>query len=164
MTDKSKVYKQRFRHCWLTEDKYKEWLMAMPQDPFKAFCKFCKCSIEAKKEVSSYKDAHGENPFTELATLAMTVLSLPFSNTGIERCFSDMSIVKCRRRNRLDIDTLNALLKVRYGLRRHKKKCHEYSLPDDVAAKIGTMASYAMAEEDALQLADIIQEFCTPLD
>lgn len=49
MTDKSKVYKQRFRHCWLTEDKYKEWLMAMPQDPFKAFCKFCKCSIEAKK-------------------------------------------------------------------------------------------------------------------
>lgn len=116
------------------------------------------------QEVSSYKDAHGENPFTELATLAMTVLSLPFSNAGIERCFSDMSIVKCRRRNRLDIDTLNALLKVRYGLRRHKKKCHEYSLPDDVAAKIGTMASYATAEEDALQLADIIQEFCAPLD
>ncbi|KAH8029430.1 hypothetical protein HPB51_000348 [Rhipicephalus microplus] len=29
------------------------------------------------QEVSSYKDAHGENPFTELA---MTVLSLPFSN------------------------------------------------------------------------------------
>ncbi|KAH6928988.1 hypothetical protein HPB50_022365 [Hyalomma asiaticum] len=94
----------------------------------------------------------------------MTVLSLPFSNAGIERCFSDMSIVKCRRRNRLDIDTLNALLKVRYGLRRHKKKCHEYSLPDDVAAKIGTVASYATAEEDALQLADIIQEFCAPLD
>ncbi|KAH6921387.1 hypothetical protein HPB50_027625 [Hyalomma asiaticum] len=109
-------------------------------------------------------DAHGENPFTELATLAMTVLSLPFSNAGIERCFSDMSIVKCRRRNRLDIDTLNALLKVRYRLRRHKKKCHEYSLPDDVAAKIGTVASYATAEEDALQLADIIQEFCAPLD
>ncbi|KAH6919778.1 hypothetical protein HPB50_029235 [Hyalomma asiaticum] len=51
----------------------------------------------------------------------MTVRSLPFSNAGIERCFRDMSIVKCRRRNRLDIDTLNASLKVRYGLRRHKK-------------------------------------------
>lgn len=49
MANKSKTYKQRFRDCWLKEDKYKEWLMAILGDPFKAFCKFCKCSIEAKK-------------------------------------------------------------------------------------------------------------------
>lgn len=72
-------------------------------------------------EVGSYRDAHGDNPFAELDTLAMTVLSLPFSNAGVERCFSDMSIVKSKRRNRLDIYTLNALLTVRNGLRRHKK-------------------------------------------
>ncbi|KAH8018853.1 hypothetical protein HPB51_012807 [Rhipicephalus microplus] len=71
-------------------------------------------------EVGSYRDAHGDNPFAELDTLAMTVLSLPFSNAGVERCFSDMSIVKSKRRNRLDIYTLNALLTVRNGLRRHK--------------------------------------------
>ncbi|KAH7964029.1 hypothetical protein HPB51_027729 [Rhipicephalus microplus] len=61
-------------------------------------------------EVGSYRDAHGDNPFAELDTLAMTVLSLPFSNAGVERCFSDRSIVKSKRRNRLDIYTLNALL------------------------------------------------------
>lgn len=73
------------------------------------------------QEVSSYKDVHRQNPFPKLATLDMTVRSLPFSNAGIERCFSDMSIVKCRRRNRLDIDTLNAILSVQDGLQRHKK-------------------------------------------
>ncbi|KAH8026460.1 hypothetical protein HPB51_020570 [Rhipicephalus microplus] len=61
-------------------------------------------------EVGSYRDAHGDNPFAELDTLAMTVLSLPFSNAGVERCFSDMSIVKSKRRNRMNIYTLNALL------------------------------------------------------
>ncbi|KAG0445717.1 hypothetical protein HPB47_016292 [Ixodes persulcatus] len=49
MADKCKLYKQRFRDCWLKDDKCKQWLMAMSGDPFKAFCKFCKCTIEAKK-------------------------------------------------------------------------------------------------------------------
>lgn len=72
-------------------------------------------------EVGSYRDAHGVNPFAELATLAMTVLSLPFSNAVVERCFSDMSIVKSKRRNRLKIYTLNTLISARNVLRRHKK-------------------------------------------
>lgn len=61
------------------------------------------------------------------------------------------------------IYTLNALLSVRNGLRRHKK-CHEYSLPNDVVAKIGTMASYSTAEDDTLQAADIIEELCVQQD
>ncbi|CAN8031714.1 unnamed protein product, partial [Ixodes persulcatus] len=50
MADKGKLYKQRFRDYWLKENKCKQWLItAMSGDPFKAFCKFCKCTIEAKK-------------------------------------------------------------------------------------------------------------------
>lgn len=56
------------------------------------------CSTDSTEdfwaEVSSYRDAQDENPFAELSSLAMTVLSLPFSNASIERCFSDMNIVK----------------------------------------------------------------------
>ncbi|KAH8008740.1 hypothetical protein HPB51_003387 [Rhipicephalus microplus] len=73
-------------------------------------------------EVGSYRDAHGDNPFAELDTLAMTVLSLPFSNAGVERCFSDMSIVKSKRRNRFhpggviaQIDELETTLEPQQG-------------------------------------------------
>lgn len=108
-------------------------------------------------EVSSYKDAQGENPFAEISSLAMTVLSLPFSNAGVERCFSDMNVVKSKLRNRLELDTLNAILHVRSGLRRIKKKCHEYRLPHSVLRRIGTMSSYE-TEGEPLQAAEIIEE------
>ncbi|KAG0430472.1 hypothetical protein HPB47_022674 [Ixodes persulcatus] len=88
----------------------------------------------------------------------MTVLSLPFSNASTEKCFSDMSIVKSELRNRLDFDMLYAILSVSNGLRRMRKKCHEYRLPSPVLAKNETMSSYATTEEQAQHTADVIEE------
>lgn len=45
-------------------------------------------------EVDRYTDASGINPFEELTELAATILSLPHSNTEVERLFSQLNIVK----------------------------------------------------------------------
>ena len=38
--------------------------------------------------VANHKDASGENDFSELSDLVLTVLGLPFSNTAVERALS----------------------------------------------------------------------------
>lgn len=93
-------------------------------------------------EIASYRDATGDNPFEDLSRLALTLLCLPHSNADVERIFSHMNIVKTKLRNRLSIKSLNAIMAIKYGLRRHGKCCHNYDLPIDVIRKIGTMTVY----------------------
>ncbi|KAH8035619.1 hypothetical protein HPB51_007854 [Rhipicephalus microplus] len=89
-------------------------------------------------QVHSYKDACAENPFAELATFAMSMLVLPYSNAEVERTFSQLNIVK----SKLKPETTNAILVVRAGLKRHQKSCFDYKLPVAVVSAIGTSATY----------------------
>ncbi|KAK4313269.1 hypothetical protein Pmani_015385 [Petrolisthes manimaculis] len=98
-------------------------------------------------EIVSYRDETGENPFKELSDLAITILSLPHSNADVERVFSQMGIVKSKLRNRLAITSLNAVLTIKYGLRRHGKSCHDYKLPESVLRKIGSLEAYQTSSE-----------------
>ena len=100
-------------------------------------------------EISSYSDATGENPFSDLADLALTVLTLPHSNADVERIFSHMNIVKSKLRNRLSIKSLNALLTIRYGLRRNGSCCYDYKLPKEVLKSIGTLKAYESSQFQA---------------
>lgn len=93
-------------------------------------------------EVLLYKDAADVNPFKELCSFALSMISLPWSNAEVERVFSQLNIVKNKSRNRLKNDTTNAILTIRSGLRRLKKCCHNYELPKEILKKIGTMATY----------------------
>lgn len=93
-------------------------------------------------EVADYRDATGENPYSDIFELALTVLSLPHSNADVERLFSHMSILKTKLRNKMSNETLRAVLAVKYGLRRVGKCCHNYTLPADVLKKIGTLEAY----------------------
>ncbi|KAH9374648.1 hypothetical protein HPB48_019823 [Haemaphysalis longicornis] len=52
-------------------------------------------------EVHSYTDACGENPFTELAGFAISMLVLAYSNAEVKRTFSQLNIVKFMLRNKL---------------------------------------------------------------
>lgn len=65
-------------------------------------------------EVSQYKDAAGNNPFSEISCFAFQLLSLHWSNADVERLFSQMNLVKTKLRNRIQSDTVNAILHVRY--------------------------------------------------
>lgn len=100
-------------------------------------------------EISSYTDATGENPFSDLADLALTVLTLPHSNADVERIFSHMNIVKSKLRNRMSIKSLNALLTIRYGLRRNGSCCYDYKLPKEVLKSIGTLKAYESSQPQA---------------
>ena len=93
-------------------------------------------------EIGGYRDATGENPFYDVCQLALKILSLPHSNADVERLFSNMNCVKTKLRNRLILKTVNAILGIKYGLRRHRKCCHDYQLPDSVVQKIETLKSY----------------------
>lgn len=64
-------------------------------------------------EVSQYKDSAGNNPFNEICSFAFQLLSLPWSNADVERLFSQMNLVKTKLRNRIQSDTVNAILHVR---------------------------------------------------
>lgn len=64
-------------------------------------------------EVLKYEDSGGNNPFMSLAKFAIMMLSLPWSNAEVERVFSQVNIVKSKLRNRMNTDTLNAILYIR---------------------------------------------------
>lgn len=67
--------------------------------------------------VLNYKNALGQHPFEGLALLALKALTLPISNAVVERAFSVLSCIKCRRRNRLQLQMLEALMRVRIHLK-----------------------------------------------
>ena len=45
---KQKQYKQKFRKEWLRNGIFKNWLMKVSNNSYTAYCKFCKCEINAK--------------------------------------------------------------------------------------------------------------------
>ena len=93
-------------------------------------------------EVADYRDATGDNPYSDISELALTVLSLPHSNADVERLFSNMNIVKTKQRNRMNNETLTTVLAVKFGLQKVGKCCYNYTLPADVLKKIGTLEAY----------------------
>jgi len=101
-------------------------------------------------QVYAFKGADNNNPFNELANLALTILCIPWSNAACERVFSQMNLVKTKLRNRMKSPLLIALLNIRSGLKRNKKCCHNFSLPDAIVKKIGTNEVYINDETDEL--------------
>lgn len=75
------------------------------------------CSVEDFwVDVFKYKDSSNNQSFSELASFALAMLSLPLSNADVERVFSQQNILKTKLRNRLKVGTLECLLNIRYGL------------------------------------------------
>nr|XP_041632602.1 uncharacterized protein LOC121502837 [Drosophila kikkawai] len=98
-------------------------------------------------EVKRYRDSAG-NPYEDVVNFALSLLSLPWSNAEVERDFSQVNLVKTKIRNRLEVDTLNAILAIRFGLRHHKLCCHNYNLPEKYLQLIGSMATYEDSNDD----------------
>ncbi|KYQ53502.1 hypothetical protein ALC60_00028, partial [Trachymyrmex zeteki] len=89
-----------------------------------------------------YRDASGNNLFAELVTFALSMLILPYSNAQVERIFSQLNLVKNKVRNKMSIEMANAILMIRFGLKRNDKCCHNYVLPPKVIHKIGSKETY----------------------
>lgn len=109
-------------------------------------------------EVSNYKNANGENPFKDLCDLALSFLVLPFSNAEVERIFSQLNIVKNKTRNKLNLEMVNSILTIRYGLRRNNKCCYNYSLDEKTLNIIGTNKAYVQKHEN-FDLFNVLNHF-----
>lgn len=64
-------YKQKFRISWLKENKYKDWLLPINDDPTRAACKYCNCTINVKltdinNHLKSGKHTKALSPFVSV--------------------------------------------------------------------------------------------------
>lgn len=106
-------------------------------------------------EVKNYADAGGNKPFGELAEFALHLLVLPFSNAEVERVFSQMNLVKCKIRNRMQNKMLNAIISIRAHMLREKKCCHELDVPISVLNQIGNTSLYQSNNAENIADSDI---------
>lgn len=57
-----------------------------------------------------------------------------------------MNISKTKLRNGLNIETLNSIVAVKFGLKRVRKCSYEYKLPETVISEIETLECYKDTE------------------
>jgi hypothetical protein len=67
-------------------------------------------------EVSKMTDTSNEARFPTISLLAKSFLAFPHSNADVERIFSQISLIKTKRRNKLKTNTMNAILVAKQGL------------------------------------------------
>jgi len=67
--------------------------------------------------VLNVNDAVGNHPLEELALFALKVLTMPIRNSDVERVFSVLGGVKTKQRNRTQMETPEALIRLRIHLK-----------------------------------------------
>lgn len=75
------------------------------------------------KNIFEKKKFDDEPYFPNLENLVYTVLSLPHSNAEAERIFSIVTDVKNKKRNRIDVTSLDAICKVRSSFQANNINC-----------------------------------------
>ncbi|KYN07871.1 hypothetical protein ALC62_01155 [Cyphomyrmex costatus] len=87
-----------------------------------------------------YKDSSGCVVFSEIAKFALRVLSLPFSNVFVER-FSFMNAIKTKARNRMSIEILMTIMRVRIRFAQTNECCNQF-VPNDRMYELFTSQMY----------------------
>lgn len=100
------------------------------------------------------KNFAGEQVYPNVSSLALALLSLPFSNASVERIFSKMNIVHSKVRNRFHIRSVEAVLQISYGLKLENKTCVTFRPSDDMlrnfSAKDDSWTDVDLREDDWL--------------
>ncbi|XP_053960547.1 uncharacterized protein LOC128864816 [Anastrepha ludens] len=107
-------------------------------------------------EVYNYKDSTFTNPYKELASLALKILSLPWSNAEVERLFSQVNLIKTKLRNRMNCTVLSSILAIRYGLRRQGKCCFDYDVPTKCLRKANYKSDEGVENDELVFIDEII--------
>ncbi|KAK3921139.1 LOW QUALITY PROTEIN: Zinc finger protein 862, partial [Frankliniella fusca] len=88
----------------------------------------------------------GQRPFEELARFALRAQSLPFSNAVVEQAFSVMNAIKIKSRNRMGVELLMAIMRIRLRLQGSKMCCHEFQ-PSKRMITMITSDMYSQSKE-----------------
>ncbi|XP_078724825.1 uncharacterized protein LOC144942051 [Lampetra fluviatilis] len=86
-------------------------------------------------EVYNAENAVGEKMFVNISSLALAVLSLPFSNVAMEREFSVVNKVKSKQQNRMQTSTMEAIIQVRCGLAWRQEDCSNFTVTKTMLEK-----------------------------
>ena len=80
------------------------------------------------ERLSKLTDGTENPPFSVVCQFMKTLLCLPHANVDVERIFSEVNNIKTRKRNRLKLKTLQAILQVEQGVR-ESGGCTKFSPP-----------------------------------
>lgn len=90
----------------------------------------------------NFKNVGEEFAFRIISLYALKVLSLPSSNAVVERGFSIMNIVKTKIRNRMGVEMLNSILRVRLNLVTEDTCCKNFIITKDMFSRFKTSTMY----------------------
>ena len=110
-------------------------------------------------EVLQQTDAEGKQKFLNVANWALGLFSLPFSNASVERLFSVMNSTHTKLRIRLHAQTVQAVLQIRYGLKRRGETGTTFKPSDEMLSHFYDKAAGSLDEVD-----DDIPEIATDID
>lgn len=98
--------------------------------------------------VYNYKDAGGNYVFKEIGLYAINILSLPFSNAVVERVFSLMNSFKTKSRNRLHVETIESILRLKIFLLNNKICCKDFAVTKEMLQRFNSNSMYKNTETD----------------
>jgi len=98
--------------------------------------------------VKRYEGAEGNFTFAKLANYALTCLSVPVSNAVVERCFSTMSAVKTKVRNRMQLPMLDAIMRVRMCLLQDQDCCKTFQPSPKMLSLFNAENMYAIPSSE----------------
>lgn len=94
------------------------------------------------KNVYLAKNSAGTPMFPVLSKLAMSLLTLPLSNASVERVFSHVTLTKTDLRNRMNLETLENVLFVKFSLWGETQCCKEFVPSDAFLERFTTAVMY----------------------
>ena len=86
--------------------------------------------------------------FKDLAVYALTCLVTPISNATVERVFSLVTCIKTRPRNRMQLDMLDALVRIRTQLILSGKCCVDFQITPRMLENYNADTVYALGKEE----------------
>lgn len=93
-------------------------------------------------EIYKFKNSGGEFPFKDLAKYVLQILCLPSSNAVVERGFSIMNCIKTKARNKLGVEMLNSLMRIRLHLFSQGLCCKQFQITREMLNKCNTTSMY----------------------
>ncbi|KAK3926574.1 General transcription factor II-I repeat domain-containing protein 2 [Frankliniella fusca] len=99
-------------------------------------------------DVLNLGDASGNHPFEELAMFAIRCLTLPISNAVVERIFSLLNFLKSKRRNKLQLRMLEALIRLRVHLKVDGLCCKGFVPTTDMFSRFNSKMYEAFHEPE----------------
>ena len=105
-------------------------------------------AVEFWSRVAEVQTSLGDKPFKELAAYALNCLTTPVSNAVVERTFSLLSSIKTKQRNRMKLELLNAIIRIRSKLQFDENCCVGFKTTRRMLELFTAKQLYALQEEN----------------